>query len=230
MTIPYVCVRDTVLFPKTTVNIYVDRKASLQALILSEAEYDKQLVLITQKRTEQDKPEAKSDLYSMGTLCRIAGLVRLQDGSMQVGFEGIKKFKIKTIDFAKTGLVTGEVIPPVSKKPKTLNIPTRIKLIELFVRAKPFVVFDEDLFWLKEWASLKTESQMADALQARLKYTNPFGPQTTPWERKASKEVKLINKRIFLMQMILEAPHSADRLLKIKSYLLNEIETSSSQI
>ena len=230
MTLPYVCLRDTVLLPKTTGNIYVDRKSSLQALILSEAKYNKQLVLITQRKTEQDKPQEKSDLFNMGTLCRISGLVRLQDGSMQVGFEGLKKFKIRTVDFANTGLVTGEVIQPGSKKPKTLNVQSRVKLIELFVRAKPFVIFDEDLCWLKEWVSLKTESQMADALQARLEYTNTFGPQTRPWERKASKEVKLINKRIFFLQMILEAPHPADRLLKIKSFLLNEIETRLSPI
>ncbi len=224
MKLPYISVRDSVLFPKTSANIFVDRKASLHALLLAETQYDKQLVLITQKKTEQDKPASKADLYSTGTLCKMSGIIRLQDGSVLVCFEGLKKFKIQNLDFKKTFLVTGNLVQNKPTTSKALAKSEKIALINLFVRAKPFIVFDEDLQWLRDWLNLKSESQMGEAIQDRLKHTNTLGPKIRPWEKKTSKECRLINQRNFLMQMILEANNPAARILKIKSYLLHEIK------
>ncbi len=225
MKLPYICFRDSVLFPKTSGNIFVDRKPSLHALLLAETQFNKQLVIVTQKKTEKDHPATKADLFSTGTLARMSGLIRLQDGSVQVCFEGLKKFKIEKFDFTETFLVTGQVVQSKTKTPQMMALSEKMALIDLFVKAKSYVVFDEDLRWLQDWLLLKNESQFADAIQARLKYTNTFGPKTRPWEKKSLKETKIINQKIYLMQMILEASNPAARLEKIRTYLLSEINT-----
>ena len=225
MKLPYICFRDSVLFPKTSGNIFVDRKSSLHALLLAETQFNKQLVLVTQKKTQQDRPASKADLFGTGTLARMSSLIRLQDGSVQVCFEGLKKFKIEKFDFTKTFLVTGQVIQNKPKNPKIMDPAEKMDFVDLFVKAKPFVVFDEDIHWIQDWLLLKNESQLGDAIQARLKYTNTFGPQSRPWEKKGLKETKLINQQIFLMQMILEANSPTTRLEKIRTYFLNEIKT-----
>ncbi len=225
MKFPFICVRDIVAFPNSTLNLLIDRKISYDAILLSQAEFKNEILLIVQKKTEQDKPNSKADLFNIGTLCRMTGVIRLQDGTVQARFLGLKKFKIKTLDFSGFPMAEGQLLAKKVTQ-KTKVTPQEIsRLIELFVRAKPYVVFDEEAHWLKEVLRAKNNVDLSRVLQSHLNYSNSAGPHLRPWLKKDKKECKWVNKRNILQQTILESNQPADQLSKIRSYLINEVRS-----
>lgn len=226
MRIPFICIRDMVVFPNSTHSIYMDRASTLKAVHLSEGEYKNQILILSQKKTEQDQPKLKADLYNVGTICRMTGLVRLQDGSVRARVVGLKKFKVQNLDFKKTLLATGEIVPEKSGLKKSISSEKRAHLIELFVRAKPYIIFDDDLTWLKDLMLVKSEDAISKILQLHLYDTNAAGPKLNPWIKKYGQEARWVNQRNLMQQKILEAKNSTDRLSKIHYYLVDEIKTS----
>ena len=60
-------------------------------------DYDKNIVLVTQKSAEIDTPN-KSDLYKIGTVANILQLLKLPDGTMKVLVEGSSRVEIKDVN------------------------------------------------------------------------------------------------------------------------------------
>lgn len=90
-----------VVFPYMIVPLLVGRKISINAVDMAWRKKGKRIVLVTQKNPSIEilKPE---DLYRIGTLGEILQLVTINDGSVKVLVEGIKRVKIESFSSSST--------------------------------------------------------------------------------------------------------------------------------
>lgn len=84
-----IALRGIVVFPGTTTSFEIGRKTSINALKNAEA-LDEPLFLVTQHDASVVAPTA-SDLMRVGVVARIVHSARLNDGSIQVVVEGIRR-------------------------------------------------------------------------------------------------------------------------------------------
>lgn len=101
-TFPLLPLRDVVVFPYMIVPLLVGRRISINAVDMAWKEKGKKIVLVTQNNPAVEilKPE---DLYKIGTLGEILQLVKMDDGSLKVLVEGIKRVKIESFSSIPTG-------------------------------------------------------------------------------------------------------------------------------
>ena len=85
--LPLVALRETVIFPEMIVPLQVGREKSVNALNAAVAEGGP-IALVTQRHAEQEDIESPSELYSVGTLAKIAQVVQLQDGTVRAIVQG----------------------------------------------------------------------------------------------------------------------------------------------
>jgi ATP-dependent Lon protease len=91
---PLLPVRNIVVFPNTIAALMVGRPKSLLALSEAKKSAEKQIVVVTQK-SETQNDVMGSDLYTVGTLCKIE---KMMDGGplgTQVLVRGYERFKIE---------------------------------------------------------------------------------------------------------------------------------------
>ena len=69
-TLPLLAVRDVVVYPHTQIAIFVGRAPSIEAVNLSQNDYDGKILLVSQKNS-QNEEIAIDDLHDHGTVCRI---------------------------------------------------------------------------------------------------------------------------------------------------------------
>ena len=100
-TFPLLPLRDVVVFPYMIVPLLVGRKISINAVDMAWRNKGKKIVLVTQNNPAVEilKPE---DLYKIGTLGEILQLVKMDDGSLKVLVEGIKRVKIESFSSIPT--------------------------------------------------------------------------------------------------------------------------------
>src|SRR5881394_1694911 len=94
--LPLVALRETVIFPEMIVPLQVGREKSVNALNAAVAEGGP-IALVTQRQPEQEDIESPSELYTVGTLAKIAQVVQLQDGTVRAIVQG--QTRLKLIDF-----------------------------------------------------------------------------------------------------------------------------------
>ena len=97
LNIPMIAVRGTVAFPGVQLSLELMREASIAAFSIAN-EREGLIFLLTQKDAEIDEPTAK-DFYHVGTVCHIKRVTRLEDGALNVVFEGICRAKVSEIRF-----------------------------------------------------------------------------------------------------------------------------------
>ena len=102
--LPLVALRETVIFPEMIVPLQVGREKSVNALNAAVAEGGP-IALVTQRQPEQEDIESPSELYTVGTLAKIAQVVQLQDGTVRAIVQG--QTRLKLIDF-----VVERAVPP----------------------------------------------------------------------------------------------------------------------
>ena len=84
--------RDVVVYPHVSMPLLVGRAASLAAIEEAVAG-DHRLLLVAQKDGQVDEPLA-ADLFRVGTVARVAQLVRQGNGTARVLFEGIERARV----------------------------------------------------------------------------------------------------------------------------------------
>lgn len=104
---PVLPLRDTVVFPKMIVPLFVGREKSINALGRAN-EMDSHIVLATQKRAADEDPK-ESDIYHTGTLGNILQMLKLPDGTVKVLIEGLERVKIQKFDFDES-FIEAEVV------------------------------------------------------------------------------------------------------------------------
>src|ERR1700744_5790226 len=93
--LPVLPLRNTVLFPGVVLPITVGRDKSIKAV--SDAyKADKLIGVIAQKDSTIEEPTI-SDLEEIGTVAKIAKLIKMPDGGTTIIIQGKKRFKIEEI-------------------------------------------------------------------------------------------------------------------------------------
>ena len=91
--LPLVALRETVIFPEMIVPLQVGREKSVNALNAAVAEGGP-IALVTQRQPEQEDIESTSELYTVGTLAKIAQVVQLQDGTVRAIVQGQTRIRV----------------------------------------------------------------------------------------------------------------------------------------
>jgi ATP-dependent Lon protease len=91
--LPLVALRETVIFPEMIVPLQVGREKSVNALNAAVAEGGP-IALVTQRHAEQEDIESPEELYTVGTLAKIAQVVQLQDGTVRAIVQGQTRLKL----------------------------------------------------------------------------------------------------------------------------------------
>ena len=97
--LPLVALRETVIFPEMIVPLQVGREKSVAALNAAVASGGP-IALVTQRQAEREEIEDPSELYSVGTLAKIAQVVQLQDGTVRAIVQG--QSRLRVLGFAQT--------------------------------------------------------------------------------------------------------------------------------
>src|SRR4051794_38575093 len=91
--LPLVALRETVIFPEMIVPLQVGREKSVNALNAAVAEGGP-IALVTQRQPEQEVIESPSELYTVGTLAKIAQVVQPQDGTVRAIVQGQTRLRL----------------------------------------------------------------------------------------------------------------------------------------
>ena len=97
--LPLVALRDTVIFPEMIVPLTVGRDRSVKSLDRA-VRTSQPVALITQKSNETEEVNSVDELYSIGTLAKIAQVIRLQDGTIRAIVQGQRR--IRLLDLVQT--------------------------------------------------------------------------------------------------------------------------------
>ncbi|MBE7169829.1 MAG: endopeptidase La [Williamsia sp.] len=93
--LPILPLKNTVLFPSVVLPITVGRDKSIKAVVEA-YKTDKMVGVVAQKDSSIEDPTA-ADLKSVGTIARIAKLIKMPDGGTTIIIQGKRRFKIQSI-------------------------------------------------------------------------------------------------------------------------------------
>ncbi|HEX9634993.1 MAG TPA: endopeptidase La, partial [Candidatus Limnocylindria bacterium] len=97
--LPLVALRDTVIFPEMIVPLQVGRDRSVKALDRA-VRASQPVALITQRSSDTEEISSVDELYPIGTLAKIAQVIRLQDGTIRAIVQGQRR--IRLLDLVQT--------------------------------------------------------------------------------------------------------------------------------
>ncbi len=97
--LPLVALRDTVIFPEMIVPLQVGRDRSVKALDRA-VRTSQPVALVTQRSSDQEEINGVDELYPVGTLAKIAQVIRLQDGTIRAIVQGQRR--IRLLDLIQT--------------------------------------------------------------------------------------------------------------------------------
>ncbi len=92
--LPLVPLRETVIFPEMIVPLQVGRDKSVQALNKAVAD-GSPIALVTQRTPDQEDSTDLAELYTIGTLAKIAQVVQLQDGTVRAIVQGQQRLRVR---------------------------------------------------------------------------------------------------------------------------------------
>ena len=93
--IPLLALRNTVLFPGVVIPITVGRDKSIKA-VTDAYKADKLIGVVAQKDSTIEEPTV-SDLEDIGTVAKIAKLIKMPDGGTTIIIQGRKRCKSKQL-------------------------------------------------------------------------------------------------------------------------------------
>ncbi|HTP56724.1 MAG TPA: endopeptidase La, partial [Candidatus Paceibacterota bacterium] len=110
---PLIALKNTVLFPKIVIPLFVQRPKSIAAMEAA-LQTDRMVLFVTQKNLEDDI--AEDDLFSVGTVGRIISAFRMPDGSAKIDVEGVGRARI--VSYAGfTPFLSVHIEPVISSAP-----------------------------------------------------------------------------------------------------------------
>ena len=110
--VPFLPLRDVVVFPHTVMPLFIGRKSSVNA-ITQAMSTNKYIFLVAQKDEKTEEPK-NQDLHIVGTLATILQMLKLPDGTIKVLVEGVKRAEIK--EFVEADGYTGVKVNELSLK------------------------------------------------------------------------------------------------------------------
>jgi len=126
--LPLVALRETVIFPEMIVPLQVGRDKSVNALNAAVAEGGP-IALVTQRQAEQEDITAPSELYTVGTLAKIAQVVQLQDGTVRAIVQGQGRLRVHR--FAQSSpYLRAEVEEVADETPPGLEVQALMRTVQ----------------------------------------------------------------------------------------------------
>lgn len=231
--LPFINVRDLVLFPKMTQGLYIGRGQTINAIQYALENSQKRVLVLAQKKTEVSDPRDLRDMYAMGTVCSVEGSVLLQDRTMKAQLLGEQLFKVSRV-FEREGVRFAQgLYLKENPKGKILHENEKLDLLELLVRAKPLATFDDEIDWFSKLRDLRRTDQLSEVIQMNLHYRASLRPppkrhglKTAPSKAK----VRLINSKVKLQQQILEELIVEKKLKLLQEYLKVEIREAAESL
>ncbi len=165
--LPMIPLRGISAFPNTVLNFDVERPKSIAALDAAMAD-NRRVFLLAQRDLEIEEPEL-SDLYVVGTVCRIRQLLRIPGGGVRVLVEGVSRARLQDAEQTEPYFVAevSEIreLPPTpgSDKAEALIRHTR-ELVTRYVELSP--PMNNDI--LMNISGRKNEGFIADYLAQNL--------------------------------------------------------------
>jgi ATP-dependent Lon protease len=126
--LPLVALRETVIFPEMIVPLTVGREKSVAALDAAVAAGGP-IALITQRQAEQEDIGDPSELYEIGTLAKIAQVVRLPDGTVRAIVQGQGRLRLHGFASADPYLI-GQVEELQDAIPTGLEVQALMKTVQ----------------------------------------------------------------------------------------------------
>jgi ATP-dependent Lon protease len=127
LTIPFLPLRGTFVFPHTVLHIDVGRGRSV-ASVNSAMNADQRIFLIMQKNEEKEDP-ALADLYKAGTIARIKQVLHLSGNNLRVLIEGESRALISRIEPEEDSWIAQvRPIPPFNEAKDTQEIQALIRV------------------------------------------------------------------------------------------------------
>ncbi len=188
----------TIIFPNTVVPFFVGREKSLEALEIAMDEKGGFMFVVSQRDPSVEDPEV-SDLYEIGTVVKVLQIVKLPDETYKVLVEGIERARIaevvKSQDYFEFRL---EILKSSYRSTK--------KLEALMRKVKEHTI---------SYFSL-TKKLPQEALLALEDMSDP--------NRFADFVSSIIPAKLKFKQELLETVKPYERLEKILTYLMKELE------
>ena len=92
-TLPVSPVRGNVAFPSVQINLELSRPKSVRAYAAAD-NWDGHILLLTQREVETEAPTQR-ELYKTGTICKVKQVLKNEDDSLVVKFEGICRARVQ---------------------------------------------------------------------------------------------------------------------------------------
>lgn len=238
MKLPFMNVRDVVLFPEAYQQLYIGRAFTIEAIRHAKKLHQGKIVVITQKSVQMEKPLSKKDMFSIGTICRIENSIMMADGTMKVLLLGEEAVSVKTA-YEHEGVRFSEVSLLKSKGIRQkLTEKEKRETLTLLIKWCPALVLNEDeerFDLLKKETELSSFVSTISGLISYPRFEKDEGIGALKKRRvglsslhKASpKELDKANGRIKKRQLILEEPNQSKRLRFIKKMLSEEIHSEA---
>jgi ATP-dependent Lon protease len=118
--LPLVALRDTVIFPEMIVPLQVGRDRSVKALDRA-VRSSQPVALITQRSSDTEEISSVDELYPVGTLAKIAQVIRLQDGTIRAIVQGQRRIRLLDLVQAEPHL-EARVELVEDENPKSLEV------------------------------------------------------------------------------------------------------------
>ncbi|HLA15649.1 MAG TPA: LON peptidase substrate-binding domain-containing protein, partial [Candidatus Limnocylindrales bacterium] len=126
--LPLVALRETVIFPEMIVPLQVGRDKSVAALDAAVAAGGP-IALVTQRQAEQEDIADTAELFEIGTLAKIAQVVRLPDGTVRAIVQGQARLRLHA--FASTEpYLTGQVEELADTAPEGVEVQALMKTVQ----------------------------------------------------------------------------------------------------
>tara|TARA_B100000575_G_scaffold294353_1_gene309721 strand:+ start:1230 stop:3623 length:2394 start_codon:yes stop_codon:yes gene_type:complete len=196
--LPVLPLRDIVVFPYMVAPLFVGRKQSVNALN-SVMQSDKKIFLLSQKNSDVDNPN-EGNLYKYGTIAKVLQLLKLPDGTLKVLVEGIDRAKVEKLNFNKD-YISASLCDVKDKSKKTTNLNAIHKLVIEQFQEYQKINKKISIDLINNIKTFSNSSKLSDIITANL-------------------NISLKQK-----QELLEIVNSEDRLNKIYSYLVTEIDS-----
>jgi ATP-dependent Lon protease len=167
LTMPFLPLRDVVIFPHMVVPLFVGRAKSVNALS-SAMNLDKSIFLATQKNVAIDSPTEK-DLYAVGTIGTVLQLLRLPDGTVKALVEGQRRARMtrfvpkQNYFVAEVELIVEAEVPLVEREAMTRTV---VEAFEGYAKINKNISKDV----ISNVAAIKEMSQLADTISAHFNF------------------------------------------------------------
>ena len=198
--LPLLPIRDIVVYPFMILPLFVGRESSIGAVEESLENYDRLILLSSQKDITAECPEP-SEIYDMGTVAMIMRMRKLPDGRIKILVQGLSKARVtkfeKTPDFFMANV---EKVEDFQHKPG--QVPTEALMRTIRSQLEKVIsmgkVLSPDILTVLE--DIEDPGRLADLVASNL------------------------NLHVAEAQMILETLEPQERLHKINEILTRELE------